>query len=177
MNKRINVRNLIIAMLCFTVICLGIGFGILSMKLDNKTNEEKKFNVAFTSVSAETPVKGGKQTPSGTNSITTMGTTLKMNLIMYNPYDELTYNITIKNKGTLPAEILNIVESPDYINDATALQKIAPVTITHNDVIGKVLEPEEETTLRIVAIYNRTTQVATKNIDYQLSIISATPEK
>lgn len=177
MNTKINVRNLIIVMLCITIICLGVGFAFLSIELEEKGKEQNTFKVSFTKVQSKTPVKGGKNTPTGTSSITNQGSTLTMNLNLNVPYDELAYTVIIKNKGTLPAEIINLIETPDYQTDMTAKQQIAPVTITHNDIIGKVLEPNEETELKITAIYNSTLNPTPKKIAYKLNIITATPEE
>lgn len=177
MNKKINVRNLIIIMLCITIICLGIGFVFLSTKLEEVTTKQNTFDIVFSKVEAKTAVKGGQNTPTGTNSITNQGSTVTFNLNLNVPYDELAYNIIIKNEGTLPAEIINILETPDYLNDASAQQKIYPVTINHNDVIGKILAPGEETELRITATYNLIANPTPKKINYQLSLLATTPKE
>lgn len=177
MKKRMNIRNLIIVILCVTIICMGIGFILLSSKLQTLKQEQPTFNVSFKKINAETPVKGGKTSPYGSNSITNQGKTLNMQLNLNAPRDELAYTIIIKNEGTLPAEIINLVESPDYINDPTSAQKIAPVVITHNDIIGKILEPKEETELKVVATYTNTTDITPKKISYQLNLVCASKEE
>lgn len=177
MKKMINIRNLIIVILCITIILMGIGFAYLSLKLEKFSNYTNEFDISFVKVNTETPVKGGTTAPTGTTSITNQGKSINMILNMNVPQDELAYTITIKNTGTLPAEIINIVETPNYTTDATLKKQIDPVSISINDVVGKVLQPGEETRLKVVAIYNKTNNITSKEISYQLSILASTPKE
>ncbi len=177
MKTRINMRNLIIIILCITIICMGISFAYLSVKLEKKNQQKEIFDVSFTKISNKSHVKGGQIAPSGTHSITDQGKTLNMHLILNMPHDELAYTVIIKNEGTIPAEIVSIKEFPDFTNNISAEQSILPLSISHNDVIGEVLQPQEEIELTITAIYNPTTSITSKTIDYQLSVIATTPKE
>lgn len=172
MPKKISIRNLIIILLCLTIICMAIGFSILSYRLDTLKNKEEVFDVVIDKVVEETFVKGSKESPSGKNSITNKGNTVNMQFNLYAPQDELAYTLTIKNKGTIKAEIVDLISSPDYINDSNEKNKISPVTITLTDISGKVLEPGEETIVKVVVIYNQTSNPKKLTIPYQISLLT-----
>lgn len=174
--KKISIRNLIIALLCVTVICMAIGFSILSVKLDKLKKKEEKFLVVFTKVKEDTSVKGGVKTPVGENSITNKGHTVNMKFTLYTPQDELAYNLVVKNKGTIDAEIIDLIAVPDYRNDSDDKNSINPVTVTTTDVKGKVLAPGEETIVKVVVIYKPSLKPTTKKIPYQLSLLTKSSE-
>ena len=88
------------------------------------------------------------------------------------PRDEIGYRITIKNTGNIPAKIINIIENPDYINDNIAANNILPVKISHNNISGKVLLPNEETELNIIAIFEYNSMPSNMKIPYQISILT-----
>lgn len=177
MKKMINIRNSIIIMLSITIICMGIGFAVLSMQLSNKNEETPYFNVSFTKVKEEPSAKGGTIAPIGSHSITNNGKELTMQFTLNVPNDELAYSIVVKNEGNIPAEIVNIKETPDYTNDVNSANLIYPVTITRSDIIGKVLEPGEEETIKLMVLYNSSNTKKTKKFNYQLSLIAASPQR
>ena len=96
-------------------------------------------------------------------------------IIMQNikPGQTITKKVTVKNTGTIPAEIINLIESPDYLNNTTLAKTIFPVRLTHNDIVGKVLEPGEELTLSVSAIFDYKAESETKKISYQITLITA----
>lgn len=173
--KKINIRNLIITLLCITVIILAIGYSVLAIRLDAYKNKKESFEVLFTDVSDEGSVKGGKEEPECTTSINDDGHTLSMIYVLNNPQDEVAYTVTIKNTGTLKAKIIDIVSSPDYINDKLAINSIKPVSITKTDISGKILEPDEEATFKVLAVYNNG-GIGVKKIPYKLSLITSSVE-
>lgn len=171
--KKISIRNLIIALLCITIIFLAAGFCFISAKLDALKNKEEVFNVIFTKVEEETSVKGGTVEPNCEYSVNDDGHKLNMEFNMFNPIDELAYSITIENKGTMKAKIIDIISSPDYETDLTSLNSIKPVKITTTDISGKVLDPNEETTLKVVATYGQSSSKRNLKIPFKLSIVSS----
>ena len=50
MKKMIGARNTIIIVLCFTIVCLGIGFILLSMEIKKEREKEPSFQVVFSDV-------------------------------------------------------------------------------------------------------------------------------
>ena len=173
MKSNINTKNTIIVVLCITIILLCIGFSYLAMKVDFKKKNELKFNVDFYKVEELTPVQGGKKKPTVLSSITNSKKTINMQFDLYAPRDEISFKIIIKNTGDIPAQIINLVETPDYINNENSAKNIYPVKISHNDIIGEVLEPDQEVVLTVVAYFNYKEQAKKITIPYQISILAA----
>jgi len=177
MKKTVNIRNLIIIMLCITIICMGIGFAYLSVILENKNKEKPIFDVSITRVIEETPIKGGLVAPVGIREIKNDKKTVNFNFIMYTPQDELAYTITIKNTGTLSAKIEDIITYPNYLEDEKQKATIYPITITHNDLDGKILEPEDELEIKLVASYNIGNNVGQVTVPYQITVLATSTNK
>jgi hypothetical protein len=151
---------------------MAIGFILLSIKLENLEKEVNSFDVSFTKVTKTSSVKGGTIDPIGTVDLVKNQKELDMTFTLNNPHDELSYNCIIKNNGTTSAEIIDIMESPDY-SSTYYKNLISPVTITHTNLNGKVIEAGEEIELKITVIYNPTTlTVSKKTINYKLGIIA-----
>ena len=176
MKSLVKTRNWIIIILCFTIICMGIGFAVLSMELENQKNNHPRFSLEFTKAEQRSLVQGGLNTPNVNSSIINSGQTININFELYAPRDEIGYKVIIKNTGNVKAEIVNIIEKPDYINDLVVAQTILPVKISHNNIIGKTLEPEEEVELNIVAIFDYNALPMDMKIPYQLSILTKSIE-
>ena len=162
-----NFKNVIIVILCITIICMGIGFMALSMRLEGYRGEEEVFDVRFSSVRMLTSIKGGTKEPKGSFEIDESGKVLDMNFSFYEDHDEVDYEVTILNAGTVEASIVDLFASPDY-QDPEVLKSIAPISIQISDISGKILEPGEETTAKISATYKKT-ENSTTNKSYQLS--------
>lgn len=168
----INIRNLIIIVLCATIVCMGVGFAYLSMRLENYNITTKSYDVGITKVTNGTSTKGGATSPTGTSSIINGDKTVNFSFSLTNPKDSLSYNIIIKNNGNIPARIDNILENPD-INNLTVASSIAPIKIEHNNIVGRVIKANEELTLTISVSYTNTLTPEAKNINYQISILTS----
>ena len=89
---------------------------------------------------------------------------------MNSPHDELSYIATIENKSTVPIEIIDIMESPDY--KLPSFKKlISPITITLSDIKGNIINPNETLDLKIVFYYN-TGSTTPKTFDYKIGLIT-----
>lgn len=177
MKAPLNIRNWIIIMLCVTIVCMAIGFAFLSMQLEERNSKVPTHDVSFTNINPRTPVQGGTIPPSATTNITNSNQTINFKFNLYAPTDEVSYRITIKNKGTIDAEIVALIEYPDYLNDQTAAQTIFPVEVKHNNIIGKVLAPGEETELNVAATFNYKALAQPMTVPYQITLITKSPEK
>lgn len=171
MKRMINIRNSVIIILCITIICMGIGFIIISMKLEEEKNEIRSFDVSFKNVNKDSSTKGGNINPSGDVKIEALGKELDMDFVLNSAHDELSYSVTIKNEGTLEAEIVDLMESPNY-KDTKFNSLIDPVTITYNDIIGRKLKAGEEITLKITVFYNPSTITGVRKFNYKLGLIT-----
>lgn len=172
MKKLINIRNSVIIILCITIICMAIGFIVISVEYTKKAKENLVYNVVFTKVKKLSSVKGSNTEPKGEVKINDNLSEIEMNITLESPHDELSFLATIENEGTVPIEIVDIMESPDYKLDSFK-KLINPVTITLSDIEGKVIEPNETLDLKIVFYYNGTAS-GTKTFDYKLGLITKT---
>jgi len=176
MNKKGSIKNVIIVVLCITVISMGIGFMVLSMRLERYRSEEEIFDVRFTSTKLMSSIKGGEKDPKSKLTIDKNGKILDMDFKLFREHDEVDYEVTVKNMGTVPASVVSLFGSPDFRSKDT-IKDISPVTISISDISGKLLEPGEETTVKISAIYNKIDtgiqkKDAEKKVTGKLGIIS-----
>ncbi len=171
MKKMISVRNGVIIALCITIICMGIGFIVLSVELDKQKKEVNSFDVSFMSYSKVSSTKGGKIDPKGKLEIVNDGKELDMNFTLNAAHDELSYDVVIRNNGTISAEIVDLMASPDYTSYKFS-SLLDPVTITTNDLIGRELEPGEETDLKLTLYYNPSTLTGVRSFNYKLGLIT-----
>lgn len=172
MKKNINIRNLIIVMLCITIILMGIGFVFLASRLELISNEKSTTSVEITKVEVGTAIKGGTIEPTAIKELLDEGHTVKFNFTLNSPKDELAYEITIKNTGNSPVKIIRLISSPDYINDSKQKSLIDPVTITHTNISNKVLEPYQTVKVKLLVTYNMSNTIKQINIPYQLTILA-----
>lgn len=171
MKNMINIRNSVIIILCVTIICMGIGFIVISVDYNKKTKEDTSFNIIFTNIKKTSSVKGSNIEPKADVKITDNSSEIEMKVTMNSTHDELSYIATIENKGTLPAEILDVIESPDY--SLPSFKKlITPVTVTLTNIEGKIIPPGETLDLKIVFYYNPGTPINTKTFDYKIGLIT-----
>lgn len=172
MKDIVKVKNAIIIMLCVTIILLGIGFSYISMQLDSYNKNKSSYGVAITSVEQQSSIKGSYKNPTSTYNLSNNSQTINFSFNLFAPKDEISYKITIENIGTLNAEITNLIEIPDYINDAESAQEIYPVKVTHNDIIGKTIKPKEKIELNVVVYFNQKQKAQSIKLPYQISVLS-----
>lgn len=172
MKKMIQIRNNIITILCVTIVLLGIGFIVLSIELEHKKDEVHSYNVSFIDVSKKSSVKGSNIEPIGKAEIMEDGKEIEMSFTMNAFHDELVYVTNIKNEGTIPVEIVDIIESPDYSLESFK-KLISPVSVSLTNIKGKIILPGETVELKITAYYNpNDSQVAKKTIPYKIGLIT-----
>lgn len=170
MKSMINIRNSVIIVLCITIICMAIGFIVISVDYTKNKNKNLTYSVVFTKIKKKSSVKGSTSEPKGKVTINDTSSEIEMNITMNSQHDELSYIATIENTGTVPIEIVDIIESPDYKLDSFK-KLISPVTITLSDVEGKVIKPNETLDLKIVFYYNGTSN-GPKTFDYKIGLIT-----
>ena len=174
MNKFIRIKNIVIVMLCVTVVAMAAGYIVLSLKLENLTVVQPQYSVSFTNIKKVTSIKGGLKEPVGDLKIDDTGKIIDMNLLLYSPHDEIDYEITIKNQGNMDASIMDILVSPDF-NDPTIMNLYSPVTINVSSMAGRVLEAGEEATFKVSVFYNSSdnpNELTTKKITSKLGLLT-----
>ena len=152
MKNLSTIRNGLIMILCCTVVCMGIGFIVLSLELKKEKEKEDSFHVVFSKIEKTSSVKGSNAEPKGKIEIVNQGLELDMEFQLKAVHDEVTYLATIHNDSSMTAQIIGIVESPDYSEERYS-KLITPIVISHSDVEGKILPPGEDTTLKITVYY------------------------
>ena len=65
MKKSINTKDIIIVVLCITIIFLGIGFIFLSVNFTELKNTKSDYDLRFLDVTNISTVSGGSTKPSG----------------------------------------------------------------------------------------------------------------
>lgn len=173
MKKLIKNKNLIIIILCITIICLSLGFSFIAFQLKERESKNKIYDVSIVKIKEGTAIKGGAVLPKGESKIKDNGKTAEFSFTLTNPKDSLTYIITIKNNGNLKAKIDGLAESPDYLNDNDQANFILPVIINHNDITNQELNPGEEINLTVTVEFASAGQPTNKIIPYQISILSS----
>ena len=172
MKKMIKIRNSIIIVLCITILLLCMGFVIVAVELKQKTDEIHSFDVSFDSIKKSSSIKGSTVEPVSTAEVLDGGKIINMDFVLNAPQDEITYTAVITNKGTLPAKIIAITESPDYTLSQFN-NMISPVSIKLSDVVGKTIEANDEIELKIVVYYPPSTvATSTKKFNYKIGLIA-----
>ena len=170
--KKLSIRNLIIVILCITIIALSIGFAFLASKLESVKKQQATFRVVFSEIKVSTSVKGGKNSPISKNTISDDATNIKMSITLFNSMDELANEITVKNEGTIKAKIIDVAELkefPDY-NFLSSAQE--PIKISHTDLAGKILDPGETTRLKVIAKNGKADFTNPQKVNYKISIVA-----
>lgn len=166
--RRLSIINLIITVLCFTVICLGLGFCLISTRLSEYKKSGTKYDVRIISIDEGTPIKGGTTVPNATYKITNCGHTVDFVFNVYNPKDSMTYTATIKNMGDIEIKIDKVVESLNYNKKI-----LNPITINYNDIDGQILKSGEEVKLTISIEYGVDGISNYKKIPYSINILTS----
>lgn len=174
MKNKIGIKNILIVLLTITIIVVCMGFIFLSNKLQAKNNEQPVLKVEFTKIKRETSVQGGIESPSEKTEIINEGMTAKFKFILNTPQDELSYTIIIKNTGTLPAKIVDILSSPNYTDDEINRNNILPVVITQTPITNNKLKPGEELNIKLVVSYGMGGENIQQKIPYELTILATT---
>ena len=176
MKKIIRNKNIIILLLCITIIVLSIGFALISMRLSERIKNDKIYEVEIVNIQEGTAIKGGTILPTAVSDITNNGKTASFTFNLSAPDDTLTYIITIKNNGNLKAKVDGLSETPDYINNDNAANDIYPIILNHNDIKNQELNPGEEIKLTITVQFANSGVSINKTVPYEVSILTSCVE-
>ena len=161
MRAKLKTKNIIIIILCITIILMGIGFSIMSVDL-NKYTKNKQFDVSIRNVVKGTTT-GNKTNPISAYKLLDNNKTVKFTFSLSDITDSINYKVTIKNNGNIDAKIDNIVFSNNYNQDL--------VEVKNNNLKGKVLKKGEEDNLNI-EIVSKKAQTQTP-YSFTVSILSS----
>ncbi len=127
-------KYIIIGALCLVVVCLSIGYAVLSanLKIEGSARVESKWDVVFLTDNIET-------TTTGTASCDirkVSGTSIEnMSVIFNKPGDACTFTVPVKNIGNIPARLVDVTGKSSNL---TFLGESADQDILRNNVIYEV---------------------------------------
>ena len=109
MHKKRRKRSLVIGCLLAILVCMTIGYAAFStqLQISGTSSITSNWDVQITDITQGIPTGTGENAVAPSYTITTA--TMEANL--YNPGDAMTYEITIKNKGTIDAVLSKIIKS------------------------------------------------------------------
>lgn len=141
-----DTKNIIIAALIFTLVVMATGYAAFAQQLDlNGTSTiTGTWGVEIIDITAGTPVGlANAGTPTFTKTSATFNADLKQ------PGDSVTYTVTIKNTGTIDAEL----DTSTYTEGANG----SPAIIYTTTDPGQTLAAGQTTTATVTATYDPTT--------------------
>ena len=158
MKRLVKNKNILIIILCITIILLSIGYALIAIRLKEREATDKIYDVSITNIQEGTAIRGGEVLPTSKSDIINGNKTADFTFNLQNPGDTLTYIITIKNNGNLKAKIDGLAESPDYIN---------------NDDEASRIYPGEEINLTITVEFSNSGTAKEIKTPYQVSILTS----
>ena len=170
MNRNRDTRNVVIAILCVMVVCMGVGFSYLqsSLQITGTANvQASTWNVGITSIAVCTssdaatdascaiPVGSATNVVDGTLVNATDPLKASFSATLTTPGDAITYKVVISNSGTLAAKV-----------SAVSLSKTAdqttPLTFSYNNInVDDTLAPGATKTMYVTITYTGTTTTST----------------
>lgn len=163
-NKKVRLESVIILILSITIIFVAIGIMYLSIKLDNCNKTKSRYEVKVVKVVKETVIGGSNNSVKTNYELADKNKTVKFSLNLSDAKDFVSYTVVIKNTGTLPAKIDNILEKTNYQSNL--------LNIKYNDIIGDIIEPGDEIELSI-SINSPQPEIYSKDLDYQITILTS----
>lgn len=145
-------KNALIGALLAVVFVMAVGYAALSQTLTitgtaTVTDQSQNWNVHFdeekTSGSGVVDTStgtGGTVNPSGTIQLSDNNHTATLNATLIQPGDSVTFTLTIKNKGSITADLNDLVITP---TDGGGT--LAGSTVTAGNIIFEVTGPSETT--------------------------------
>ena len=184
-------KNILIGGLLAIVLVMAVGYAAFATQLQitGTASVDSQWDVAIISVTPsasageQTTVNGRLVYPqSGDISHSNTATTATFNTNLKTPGDTVTYTITIKNRGTLPARVKT--NGIKWIQDAAANPQVEdttagdePIKYSYNFAnSASTLTPGAETTMTVTVTYDpadnstqpaSVTKTATLVIDYE----------
>ena len=162
MKKNHQGKNSIIIFLCITILSLVIGFVFLSSRLSQLKKDSSSYRVVFTKVEKVSSIKGGDEEAFGEGKIILDGHEIELNLEFYNIHDEMTFLVTIQNKGGIPSRIIDILEN----NKSSDV----PIKISI-DKPKNVIDSFEEEKIKIKVSYS-SSELVRKRVKYKLGLLT-----
>jgi len=132
-------KNIVIGALIFAICVMSIGYAALSttLTINGTATISQDWNVAITDIAVDTTNSSASDTYTS-NSATHTDTTATFDVTLKQPGAYVTYDITIKNKGTIDAErnnvdLVPVITAPDLQIISYAITQQPAVNLDKND--------------------------------------------
>ena len=151
-------RTVIIA-LCIAIFMMAVGFAAFSttITIDGTANVTSDWNVVFTNIAVISKTDGATS-----KSANASGTTATFDVGLISPGDNIVYEITVENQGTLDAIIENI-EAFASVNPAIDFE-------ISNIKIGDTLAKQKNTTFNVTISYDKDVTSQPSNVSNTLTV-------
>ena len=154
-KERNNSKSIIIAGLLVAIVVMSIGYAALSSKLqiNGTTQITSSWDVSIESITLAS--KSG--TAAEVEAATHNGTSANFNVELKSPSDKITYNVVVKNNGSLPAylhSISGLTDLPENVDSGiyfNAVSPTGPLTVNTDPALSTRLAPGESHTIVVVA--------------------------
>lgn len=157
--KKENKKFVITVVLISAVIC--IGFSVVTYPIANKVNlKTSSWNISFTNVSLDNIIG----TASEIQPPLYDATYATFNVALQSPGDEISYDFTITNLGTLNAKIDGIYVVPENSSDNPILYNVTGINV------GDVLDSNQSTHMKVTATLDKNYN-GPGNISKQVKVI------
>ena len=164
MKKQFSIHIIIIFVLSIAVISMAIGFIVINNKLKTEEKVKERYEVKISKVIKNNVINGSKKIVNTEYNIIDGNITVELSMNFKDKNDSISYTVIIKNTGTLPAKIDNVIERTNF--DTRLL------SIKYNDIIGDVIEPKDEIELNVdINVPNK--KIFSKDLIYKLTILTS----
>lgn len=164
MKKQFSIHIIIIFVLSIAVISMAIGFIVINNKLKTEEKVKERYEVKISKVIKNNVINGSKKIVNTEYNIIDGNKTVELSMNFKDKNDSISYTVIIKNTGTLPAKIDNVIERTNF--DTRLL------SIKYNDIIGDVIEPKDEIELNVdINVPNK--KIFSKDLIYKLTILTS----
>ena len=143
-------KNIVIIALCLMVVFISVGYAALSQTLiiNGTGNVSGNWNIEIIDISVSN--NGNAKTPTATNVSAAVDnsdkTRASFQAQLLQPGDYITYDVTVKNKGTIDAYLSSITLTPDH-NDFITF------TTTANTYLNTTLAAKDQITFTVTAAF------------------------
>ena len=140
----------------YTTFAQPLAYNAKQMKLQSNNGS---WDIRFTDMYQKRKIGEAKEISNPSYS----STKASFYISLSNPGDEITYNLTIKNAGTLNAKVLSIYIMPENRDDDPILYYVSGIAV------GDELNAGESTNMTVTAKYNE--NINSSNILNNVSVI------
>jgi len=167
-QKRYIVLGIIIVVVCVLIWRVSTSFAFVNQGYTgNNIVSGDKWGINITEISEVTTLGNAQLV----KDVSTIGTTLNFDVLLFNPGDKVSFNVTVENTSSLSGELYALTLSGLSKVDAEHVTyQILPIdssVIHEKDVDGSIIKSGEKQVFRIEVMYDENTN---QNIEHEYSL-------